>query len=60
METQEYVCEKRMIKNQVQIILKHSILSLTKLRDDVTDAGLAITLTDAFQDVLDTVNHLLS
>ena len=32
---------------------------LTKLRDNVTDAGLAISLSNALQDVLDTVDHLL-
>ena len=32
---------------------------LAKLRDNVADAGLALSLARALQDVLDTVDHLL-
>ena len=32
---------------------------LAKLRDNVADAGLAVSLVGALQDVLDTVDHLL-
>ena len=32
---------------------------LAKLRDNVADAGLAVSLARALQDVLDTVDHLL-
>ena len=36
-----------------------NLLIVAKLRDNVTDAGLAVSLANALQDVLDTVNHLL-
>ena len=36
-----------------------NLLVLPKLRDNVADAGFAVFLTDAVQDILDTVGHLL-
>ena len=36
------------------------ISSLAKLRDDIADAILAVSLANALQDVLDAVDHLLS
>ena len=36
-----------------------SLLLLTELRYNVADALLAVSLADAVQDILDTVNHLL-
>ena len=36
-----------------------NLLIVAKLRDNIADAGLAVSLADALQDVLDTVDHLL-
>ena len=36
------------------------LLVVTKLRDNVADASLAVTLTNAVQDGLDTVDQLLN
>merc|ERR1719305_1004247 len=36
-----------------------NLLVVAKLRDDGADAGLAVSLASALQDVLDAVNHLL-
>ena len=40
-------------------LCRHSLLVVTKLRDNVADASLAVTLTIALQDVFDTVDQLL-
>ena len=48
-----------MTKTNTDHHINQIILGLAKLRDDVADAGLAVALADAFQDVFDAVDHLL-